>query len=36
MSKVKQQDVDRLIALVGGSDNIAMVTHCITRLLCPQ
>lgn len=32
MSKVKQQDVDRLIALVGGSDNIAMVTHCITRL----
>lgn len=32
MSKVKQQDVDQLIALVGGSDNIAMVTHCITRL----
>ena len=32
MSKVKQQDIDRLIALVGGSDNIAMVTHCITRL----
>lgn len=32
MGKVKQQDVDQLIALVGGSDNIAMVTHCITRL----
>lgn len=32
MSKVKQHDVDRLIALVGGSANIATVTHCITRL----
>lgn len=32
MSKVKQQDVDRLIELVGGRDNIASVTHCITRL----
>ncbi|MHC5177509.1 PTS trehalose transporter subunit IIBC [Serratia rhizosphaerae] len=32
MSKVKQQDIDRLIALVGGRDNIATVSHCITRL----
>lgn len=32
MSKVKQQDIDRLIELVGGRENIAAVTHCITRL----
>lgn len=32
MSKVKQQDIDRLIALVGGRENIATVSHCITRL----
>lgn len=32
MSKVKQQDIDRLIVLVGGRDNIATVSHCITRL----
>lgn len=32
MSKVKQQDIDKLITLVGGRDNIATVTHCITRL----
>ena len=32
MSKVNQQDIDRLIALVGGRDNIATVSHCITRL----
>ena len=32
MSKVKQQEIDRLIELVGGRDNIATVTHCITRL----
>lgn len=32
MSKVKQQDIDKLIELVGGRDNIASVTHCITRL----
>ncbi|MEX5412813.1 PTS trehalose transporter subunit IIBC [Atlantibacter hermannii] len=32
MSKVKQQEIDRLIAFVGGRDNIATVTHCITRL----
>ncbi|WP_058912593.1 PTS trehalose transporter subunit IIBC [Entomohabitans teleogrylli] len=32
MSKVQQQDIDRLIELVGGRDNIATVSHCITRL----
>lgn len=32
MSKVKQQDIDKLIELVGGRENIASVTHCITRL----
>lgn len=32
MSKVNQQDIDRLIELVGGRENIATVSHCITRL----
>jgi len=32
MSKVNQQDIDRLVELVGGRDNIATVSHCITRL----
>ncbi|KAA9001304.1 PTS trehalose transporter subunit IIBC [Affinibrenneria salicis] len=32
MSKVKQQDIDRLLVLVGGRENIATVSHCITRL----
>jgi trehalose PTS system EIIBC or EIIBCA component len=32
MGKVKQQDIDSLIELVGGRDNIATVSHCITRL----
>lgn len=32
MSKVQQQDIDRLIVLVGGRENIATVSHCITRL----
>lgn len=32
MSKVKQADIGRLIDLVGGRDNIATVSHCITRL----
>jgi len=32
VSKVRQQDIDRLIELVGGRDNIATVSHCITRL----
>ncbi|MDU2880054.1 MAG: PTS transporter subunit EIIB, partial [Enterobacter sp.] len=32
MSKVKQADIDQLIVLVGGRDNIATVSHCITRL----
>lgn len=30
--KLDPQNVDKLIALVGGRDNIATVTHCITRL----
>lgn len=29
---IHQQDIDRLIAFVGGKDNIATVSHCITRL----
>ena len=32
MSKVKQTDIDQLIVLVGGRENIATVSHCITRL----
>ena len=32
MSKVNQQDIDKLIELVGGRGNIATVSHCITRL----
>jgi phosphotransferase system IIB component len=27
-----QQDIDKLIELVGGRENIATVSHCITRL----
>ncbi len=30
--KANTQDIDKLILLVGGVDNIAAVTHCITRL----
>lgn len=29
---IHQQDIDRLIEFVGGKDNIASVSHCITRL----
>jgi len=32
MSKSNPKDIDRLITLVGGKNNIAAVTHCITRL----
>ena len=32
MSKVKQADIDQLIVPVGGRENIATVSHCITRL----
>ncbi|MCW2475915.1 MULTISPECIES: PTS trehalose transporter subunit IIBC [unclassified Symbiopectobacterium] len=32
MSKVQQQDIERLITLLGGSENIVTLTHCITRL----
>ena len=32
MAKFQQQDVDRLIELVGGDGNIAAVSHCLTRL----
>ncbi|MCS6036441.1 PTS transporter subunit EIIB [Klebsiella pneumoniae subsp. pneumoniae] len=28
MSKVNQQDIDKLIELVGGRGNIATVSHC--------
>lgn len=32
MSKVNLSDIESLIALVGGRENIATVSHCITRL----
>lgn len=32
MSNIRQQDIDRLIVLVGGYGNIVTVSHCITRL----
>ncbi|PWI34371.1 PTS trehalose transporter subunit IIBC [Vibrio albus] len=32
MSKIAPKDVQRLIELVGGSENIASVSHCLTRL----
>ncbi|MFW0766440.1 PTS transporter subunit EIIB, partial [Trabulsiella odontotermitis] len=32
MLKINQQDIDNLIDLVGGRENIATVSHCITRL----
>ncbi len=32
MSKIAKADVATLIELVGGSDNIATVSHCLTRL----
>lgn len=32
MSKIARKNVERLIELVGGPDNIASVSHCLTRL----
>ena len=32
MSKVNPSDIEQLITLVGGRENIATVSHCITRL----
>lgn len=32
MTKLRQKDVDNLIKLVGGKENISELTHCITRL----
>ncbi len=32
MSKIARKDVERLIELVGGADNIASVSYCLTRL----
>ncbi|ATI45996.1 PTS trehalose transporter subunit IIBC [Vibrio parahaemolyticus] len=32
MSMIARKDVERLIELVGGPDNIASVSHCLTRL----
>ncbi|HCH2083044.1 TPA: PTS trehalose transporter subunit IIBC [Vibrio parahaemolyticus] len=32
MSKIARKGVERLIELVGGPDNIASVSHCLTRL----
>ncbi|AOM41869.1 PTS trehalose transporter subunit IIBC [Xenorhabdus hominickii] len=30
--QINQKDIDNLITLIGGKENIASVTHCITRL----
>ncbi len=30
--KSNPQDIDKLIELVGGKENVATVSHCITRL----
>ncbi len=32
MSKINPRDVTRLIELIGGQENIATVSHCLTRL----
>lgn len=32
MSKIARQDVEHLVEMVGGSENIASVSHCLTRL----
>ncbi len=32
MSKINKQDVERLVERVGGNENIASVSHCLTRL----
>lgn len=32
MGKIAKQDIARLIELVGGGENIASVSHCLTRL----
>ncbi|MEG3133320.1 PTS trehalose transporter subunit IIBC [Rouxiella sp. T17] len=32
MGKINRQDVEKLLEQVGGRENIASVTHCITRL----
>ncbi|PKH07449.1 PTS trehalose transporter subunit IIBC [Moritella sp. Urea-trap-13] len=32
MSKIDQKQVERLIDFIGGQDNIASVSHCLTRL----
>ncbi len=32
MSKITRQEVERLVELIGGADNIATVSHCLTRL----
>ena len=32
MSKIAPQNVQRLIELIGGAENIASVSHCLTRL----
>ncbi len=32
MSKIAKQDIAAIIEGVGGADNIASVSHCLTRL----
>lgn len=32
MSKINRQHIERLVECIGGADNIASVSHCLTRL----
>ena len=32
MAKFSKSDVRDLVSLVGGKDNVAAVTHCVTRM----
>ncbi|WP_211315285.1 PTS trehalose transporter subunit IIBC [Photobacterium lipolyticum] len=32
MSKINRQHIERLVEFIGGADNIASVSHCLTRL----
>ena len=31
--KIDPQNIDKLVEYIGGRENIATVTHCITRFL---
>ncbi|WP_108649579.1 PTS trehalose transporter subunit IIBC [Dongshaea marina] len=32
MAKIKKQEIEQLLKLIGGADNIVSVSHCITRM----